>query len=493
MHNNTPATILFGFFLAIVVIQPSRAQNLGDQGSFVDTVDNLAHDLIDRYSVPGAAIAVVDSGRVVHIRGYGVESNRSGKPVSVESRFRIGSISKTFTAWGVMSLVEDDMVDLDAPVTTYLDRWRFPASSYDESKITLRRLLSHTAGTSVEFYDGYEDDEPQPSLIELLDGSFRDYERVEIISNPGIKWEYSGGAYSVVQLAIEDITGETFSAFLNRSVIRPLKLSNTTADQSATAADAHNMVGDVIPHLSYPATASGGLLSSIEDMAAFLVAGLGSAAATTQLPLTDDSILEMQTPSPDTRGGYGLGYSTRLTPAGDAVVGHGAAMEGWHANFAMLPARGKGIVILTNSTSGGNVSTAIRCAWYADVMGPIPGGTCKSDIAAMLVKPLKKDGIDSAISLYHELKLREDQYQIDEWQLNSLGYDLLEADRIEDAVRIFELNVQEYPDASNPHDSLAEAYVLINKKEDAIRHYRRSLELDPSNENARTMLTKLGG
>lgn len=473
----------------------AQGQDDADQTSFVDEIDALTEGLLDRYSVPGAAVAIIDDGRIVHVRGYGVENVSSGKPVTASTRFRVGSLSKTFTAWGVMALVEDNVLDLDAPVSSYLERWSFPTSIYDESRISLRRLLSHTAGTSVEYYDGYASDEGVPTLVELLDGKYRDYERVEVINTPGLKWEYSGGGYTVAQLAVEDVTGETFSSFMTRTIFDSLDLTNTTFDQDAQRSDAHNLVGSSLEKLSYPALASGGMLSTVEDVATFVVAGLGasSSAARSGVPVSDEGLLELQSPAPDTRGGYGLGYSTRLTPAGDAVVGHGAALEGWHANFAMLPARGKGIVILTNSTSGGNVSTAIRCAWYSEVMGPIPAGTCKTDIAALLVKPLREDGVDAAIALYKELALREEQYVIDEWQLNDLGYDLIDAGRVEQAVQIFEFNVELYPDASNPHDSLAEAYVRAGRQQDAIVHFKRSLELDPTNENARSMLAQLGG
>ena len=479
--------LLFGLISSAGVAQISPGT------SFVEDIDATVVELLDTYSVPGAAIAVIDSGRVVHIKSYGVEDYDTGAPVTNKTRFRIGSISKTFTAWGVMSLVEDGLVDLEAPIDTYLTRWKIPPSQYDATRVNIRRLLSHTAGTSVEYYDGYLEDEPLPSLVELLNGKYREEEKVVLIQAPGVKWTYSGGGYSVVELAVEDITGDTFKDYMQRSTLDPLGLNNTTFDQDSPSATPYDALGTPVEPMRFPALASGGMYSTIEDLSRFAVASLGETGKMQQsVTLSIDSILEMQSPANDTRGGYGLGYSTRLTPEGDAVIGHGAVLEGWHANFAVMPARGKGIVILTNSSSGGNVSTAIRCKWYADIMGPVPQASCNTDIAAVLVKPLKEEGVDAAIEMYRELSTRFDQYHIDEWQLNGLGYDLINAGRLDDAIRIFELNVEYFPNASNPHDSLAEAYLEAGRTEDAVTHFKKSLELDPENQNAITMLQRLG-
>jgi CubicO group peptidase (beta-lactamase class C family) len=305
---------------------------------------------------------------------------------------------------------------------------------------------------------------------------------------------YSDGGFAIAELVIEEITGSTFEEYVSNAILKPLGLEDTEYSGLGLTSKPYSAIMTELPVTHVASRAASGLYSTIQDLAEFATASLGE----TTLPvnqtdvLSKESILFMQTPSPDTRGGYGLGYSTRTTPAGDAVVGHGAASEGWHANVALMPARGKGIIILTNSSSGGNVSTRIRCDWYHDIIGAIPAGACKTDLGARIVKPLLSEGVDAAVDMFRELVSRVEDFNVDEWQLNGLGYDLIEAGRLDDAVRLFEVNVEFFGNETNPHDSLAEAYLLKGDRTKAITHFKRALEIDPTNENARAMLTQLG-
>ncbi|NND71515.1 MAG: serine hydrolase [Rhodothermales bacterium] len=482
--------IRFILAVALFIVPLVNAQDV----QFVDQLDEIVPRLLDEYSVPGAAIALIENGEIIAMQGYGYADVQNGTPVTENTQFRLGSISKPFTAWALLKLAEDGLVNLDLPADTYLERWEIPSGSFDASRVTIRRLLSHTAGTSVEYFDDYGPTETVPELVDLVSGADRDHHRVELVKPPGLQWLYSDGGYAILEMIVEDVTGSTFEEYVSEKILDGLKISSTGYSASRQLATSYNSVGTRLVEEQYASKAASGLYSTLSDMAAFAAMNLGATASDdfkTDV-ISEESLLLAQTPAPDTRGGYGLGYSTRLTLAGDAVVGHGAAAAGWHSNFAVLPARGQGIVILTNSSSGGNVTTLVRCSWYQAIIGAMPAGACKTDIAARIVKPLMDEGVEEAIRQFRSLVSRTGEYNVDEWQLNGLGYDLLASGRIDDAVRIFEVNVEFFTSHANPHDSLAEAYMLQGNTEGARTHFQRSLEIDPSNDNARDKLLKLG-
>ncbi|WP_262909316.1 serine hydrolase domain-containing protein [Mucilaginibacter daejeonensis] len=139
------------------------------------------------------------------------------KPVASETIFNIGSISKLVSAWGFMQLTEKGFIKLDDPVDQYLTRWHLPESEFDRSRVTLRRILSHTAGLSVHGYGGSDQGLPLLSLEESLNGKTkRNGETVHLISEPGTKWDYSGGGYTLAQLLLEERTNQSFATYIKK-------------------------------------------------------------------------------------------------------------------------------------------------------------------------------------------------------------------------------------------------------------------------------------
>ena len=132
----------------------------------------------------------------------------AGRPVDGDTVFQAASISKTLTAWGVMRLVEQGALELDAPVGRYLTRWQLPPSPYNHDGVTIRRLLSHTAGLSLHGYPGIAPEQPLPTLEESLSGGHPGAEDVRVVSEPGTTYAYSGGGYTLLQLVVEEVTGE---------------------------------------------------------------------------------------------------------------------------------------------------------------------------------------------------------------------------------------------------------------------------------------------
>ncbi len=245
------------------------------QDKLIKKVDRIAPQLMEQYKVPGAAMALVGDGEVVWSSGYGLADKDLGVPVIGDTVFQVASISKAVTSWGVMKLVENGRLGLDAPVEQYLTRWHLPPSDFDPSGVTIRRLLSHSAGLSVSGYPGLSPIMALPSLEESLSGNNGGAGEVRITMQPGAQFSYSGGGFTLLQLIIEEVTGETFSAYMQREVLDPLGMSYSSfewrADLRPATAVAYSEWGSPLPNYLFTEQAAG-LYTTAPDLARFVAA-----------------------------------------------------------------------------------------------------------------------------------------------------------------------------------------------------------------------------
>src|SRR5580704_6639707 len=176
--------------------------------------EHATHTLADRMmelNVPGVSIAVLHNGKVEWARGFGVRS-LGGPPVNAQTMFQAGSISKPLAAMACLRLVQQGKLSLDADVNTYLTNWKFPSDPAAQGKpITLRELLTHTAGTTVHGFPGYASTEPVPTLVQVLDGQKpANTQPIRSEAVPGTRWNYSGWGYTIMQQVLHDVTKEPF-------------------------------------------------------------------------------------------------------------------------------------------------------------------------------------------------------------------------------------------------------------------------------------------
>jgi len=341
------------------------AQDAADD-ELLATVEQLGWDLTDRYHVPGVAVTVFRGGRVAWFLGCGYADKESETEVTEDTVFNIGSISKTVAAWGVMRLVEQGKLELDAPVEKTLTRWHLPASEFDANEVTLRRLLSHTAGLSLHGYPGFQPEEELPTIEESLSGATNGSGAVFIAHEPGSKWQYSGGGYTIAQLLVEEVTGMTFAEYMRANVLLPLGMEHSdyrwTAEIDELAATPYDGDGAPFGGPRFTAQAAASLQVSSADMARFALASMPNfAPADSPHLLKPETIALMQSPAPASDS-YGLGYQTTET-GGHRVVGHGGSNQGWQAQLHLVPDTGDGILILTNGSAGQSVINAIEKAW----------------------------------------------------------------------------------------------------------------------------------
>jgi len=317
---------------------------------------DAARQFLDSANAGNAVFAIVENGSV-----QGVHAVSVGEAVDVNTVFQTASLSKWITAWGVMALVEEGRLDLDAPVSTYLTRWTLPESNFDNNKVTVRRLLSHTAGlTDGLGYAGFEPGAAVQSLEESLkrpaDVSPGASGIVEVGYEPGSEWRYSGGGYAILQLLIEEVSGESFEGFMQRVIFRPLGMVRSsyswTPTDGSTLATFYDVDSKPSTHYRFSAVAATSLYASASDITRFVQAHLPGKHGEPigRGVLAPATINEMWRPhaSKFWEDIWGLGtilYASNNE--GGFVVGHDGNNEPAINTAARLnPATGNGIVIL---------------------------------------------------------------------------------------------------------------------------------------------------
>jgi CubicO group peptidase (beta-lactamase class C family) len=466
--------------------------------AFVQQVADRMPGYLNDFSVPGGAVAVIENGEVILARGFGMADAAARLPVNERTLFNIGSTSKSISAWGAMRMVSEGRLELDAPVDARLTRWHLPKSSHDAAGVTLRRLLSHTAGLSVSGYRGWGPDDLIPSLEQSLSGYNNGAGALELTAAPGTAWSYSGGGYTLMQLLVEEMAETPFADYMRDKVLRPLGMRDSSFSLTplvlGQAARAYDELGEETPTPRFVEVAAAGMYAPIGDMACYALASIGDARGASVLPA--DMLNLMTSPAPATDGRFGLGYAIQPRdegfPDGVARVGHDGGNRGWQSFFWVSRDKRDGLVVLTNASHGWNVSNQVVADWMEWKTGqrlPIP-----RSIAATILKTLHEKGVAAAVARYQELKAGfRENYIFNPNELNRLGYALLHKGRVSDAIAIWEINAREYPDDWNVHDSLGDGYAAAgpDHEQKAIASFRRSLTLNPANLHAKEMIEQI--
>ncbi|WP_230935528.1 serine hydrolase [Psychroserpens luteolus] len=490
-------TLLF-FLMSLALYGQKNAQEIN---SFTKDLDQSIPKLLQEFTVPGTAIAIIENGELVLQKAYGYANVDTKTKVTTQTGFNIGSISKTVAAWGIMKLVEEGKIDLDAPAENYLTRWQLPESEFDSKQVTVRRLLSHTAGLSLHGYPGWTPDDRLSTIEESLNGRNNGPGRVEMIMEPGTKWKYSGGGYTILQLIVEEVTGQKFEDYMQAQILKPLGMTNSSYKIDETilknSSFEYDNFGERIDFELFTAQAAAGLHTTIEDFTRFAYASLFAYKnnKTYNSVLTPSTLKDMMQPAPASNDSYGLGYQVQSIPGVSYTLkGHGGANTGWHAFFRVNPDTNDGFIMITNGGSGHNIYRQVFCDWIQWKTGASMGNRCmiKPSIAAKLKTIMDTEGIDNLASTYNDLKLNHaDAYNFSENILNRFGYYYMGKKETTKALAIFKLNVDQFPESSNVYDSYGEALLANGNKEEAIINYKKSVELNPGNTNGIAILKKL--
>jgi len=345
---------------------------------------------MDTLHVPGVAIAVIHGGRVVWAKGYGVTA-AEGAAVDARTLFQAGSVSKPVAAMAALALVQDRRLDLDTPVNTRLTSWKLPDAVYTRDRpVTLRHLLSHTAGTSVHGFAGYAGGAPVPTLTQVLDGQApANSAPVRVEAPVGERYRYSGGGYTVMQQLLIDVSGQDFPTLVHDRVLAPLRMHASSYRQPlparalARAAQPHDANGTPIaggPH-TYPELAAAGLWTNADDLARYAIE-LCDAHAGRGRVLSAASARAMTTPVQD---GYGLGLSIGGAGARKYLY-HDGSNAGYKATLVVYPDGCDGAVVLSNGDQGYQLGLeivrAVAAAYAWPDFQPIRRTAAAVDLAA---------------------------------------------------------------------------------------------------------------
>lgn len=311
-------------------------------------------------NVPGMSIAVIKDFEISWMKEYGVNSIVDGVKVNKNTIFQAASLSKPVTALAVMKLVQDGKVDLDENVNTYLRSWKLEENELTkDDKVTLRNLLSHTAGISVSGFPGYSYKEKIPTILKILNGEEgANTGKIEVKNNPNREYSYSGGGYTIVQQLMVDLLNKPFQEIMKEYVLEPLGMNNSffsneilDKEKNENITAAHDDDGAVIEgerHV-YPEMAAAGLWTTSEDMAKFAVEIQKSLKGESNKIISKEVAEEMITPI--LNGEYNIGFEN-LSMKDEKLLAHGGSNEGYKCGMMFHREKGYGIVFMTNGDRG---------------------------------------------------------------------------------------------------------------------------------------------
>lgn len=367
--------VIAGALVTPVIAQPARCPALdeatgGPSNAHTRYVEaNLQPPVIKRgdkpfslaermrqYDVPGISIAVIHNGKIDWARGWGVRDTVSCAPVTPDTAFQAASISKVATAVVALRLAGQGKIGLNRNINDALASWKLPENpKLAPHGVTLRQLLSHTAGLGVHGFIGYAPGAPLPTPAQILDGvPPANTPAVRSVLPAGAQFEYSGGGYVVTQLALSDVSGMPFQQLAQREVLGPLHMTHSAFAERPPPAIRANMAyghenGAPIPgnYLALPELAPAGLWTSAGDLARLLMDIQASAAGMQNHRLSPAMTRRMLTPVKDN---WGLGVA--LYPDSPVRFGHDGVNRGFQSFMIAYVGKGDGIVALTNGGQG---------------------------------------------------------------------------------------------------------------------------------------------
>jgi len=340
---------------ALVLACAVPAASLHAQSAGLDSLDAFVRAQMARRQITGLTLAIIQDGRIIVARGYGVTDETTRAPVTPATLFQAGSISKPVAALGALHLVEAGRLSLDADVNASLKSWRVPENGFTTTEqVTLRRILSHSAGLTVHGFPGYAVTDPMPSLVQVLNGTPpANTPPIRVDTTPGAILRYSGGGFTVMQQMMIDVAGKSFPRFMQEAVLGPIGMTGSSYEQPQPKARARLTASGYYTDRSpvrgrwhlYPEMAAAGLWTTATDLAKFAIevqatlAGRGHGVISPAM--TRQYLTEQE-------GGYGLGVGL----SGDGATlafSHGGRDEGFDAYLIAFAETGQGAVILINA------------------------------------------------------------------------------------------------------------------------------------------------
>lgn len=463
--------------------------------SFSQSKVEQIDELISTYAAYGkfnGSVLVSDQGKVIYKKGFGMANMEWDIPNQPNTKHRLGSITKQFTAMLILQLVAEGKLDLQEPITKYLPD--YPKATGDI--ITTHHLLTHTSGIPnyTAFPKFMEDESRNPynpsAFMKKFDAKKLDF-------TPGEKFSYSNSGYFLLGAIVEKLSGKTYEQMLQDKIFTPLSMNETGYDNHGyilkNRATGYEKKGQGYENSRYIDMtipyAAGSLYSTVEDLYKW------DQSLYTNNILPKEYMTMYFKPYISAFGnahyayGWGVGYA-KIGKSTDSIyaIGHGGGINGFNTNISRTTSN-KSLVVLLNNTGGAplnDITRAIRGIMHGKAYD-MP----KKSVADALLAVINEKGIDAGISHYNAIKDAE-SYSLNENEMNAIGYQLMGSDKVAEANKVFQLIIEAFPKSSNAYDSLGESLMNLGKNDLAIKNYRKSVALNSNNQNGIDFLKKLG-
>lgn len=474
--------------LALAPALPLALSGIASAATAADPVETLVADFVRAGKVDGLSAAVVRGGRT-RFHNAGVIAQDSRTPASERSVYEVGSISKTFTGLLLAHAIGEGKAAADDDVRKYLPPG-YDNLERDGRPVRLIDLVDTTSALPDNLPDwrqaigGAKPAEVPFIAAKLIEGYtsqqlLADLKTASLVDKPGEVTRHSNVASQVVGIVLERIYGRPYEALLAQYIERPLGMASGAAEPPpALLVKGYGPGGVATPALTEPVIrAAGGLRYSAADMARYIAA---------QLVARDPSIALTQKPawgSPDS-GAIGFHWQIAKTVDSQTYLRHGGGTFGFSSYCDFYPGQGYGIVLLVNRSGAQDTLQGLADAAHEKLFGP-PRGLKALETA------LEQSRYADVGATVADVRRRFPELHLNEDYVNAWAYRLLRTPRPAEAKALFGFNAAQHPDSWNAHDSYAESLAATGDKAQAIAEYRRSLVLNPANDNADTMIAKI--
>lgn len=446
----------------------------------------------EEYDQFNGAALVAHKGKILYSDGHGLANREWDILNDSVTKFRIGSITKQFTAMLIAQLAAEEVIDFHESISTYLPEYPQPHGD----QITIHQLLTHTSGIPNTYPSPpkkfIRPDAQKPEAL------VQQFSHLPLEFSPGEKFSYCNAGYVVLGLIIERMTGLKYEEALQERIFDPLEMHNTGIDKHRALiphrADGYFASYGDYYHANYVdmsgVYAAGALYSTVEDLFIWDQA------------LYDDVLIPEKyrrflftgyIKDEDYGGKYGYGWTIANKPIGRSAdsaetISHDGVIDGFCAIITRIPDTRSTVILLSN------VRRAPLNAMTRGIMGILYGKEYdmpRKSLAYSLLDVIETEGMNKGLEFFAANKANDHYYLVEE-EMNIVSYKFLQSDRAPEAERVLRVAIEEFPEAFNLYDSLGEVLRKLGRTEESIANYRKSLQLNPHNTNGRTMLLEMG-
>lgn len=489
LKNSCLSLFIIVILLGASLFNPSIAQKGSNVTDKVNHIDSLLK-LYSEYKQFNGAVLVAKNGEAIYKQSFGYADLTWDVKNTVDTKFRLASVSKQFTAMLTMQLVSQGVLELYSPVSSYLPD--YPKKVADS--ITIHQLLTHTSGLpNYTSFPDYRDIMRQGSSPEKLVQFFSDS---TLQFSPGERFSYSNSGYALLGYIMETISGQSFAELLDKQIFEPLGMKNSGyavgGEIVKNLASGYDKNGTRLNKTSYinmsAAYTAGGIYSTVEDLLLWDQALYNEKLLPKKYR---DMLFEKHTPA--WREYYGYGWILGERPLGKTdervpSIEHDGVINGFTSLIVRIPST-ESTIILLNNTGGAPLNRITNS--ILGILNEKPYDFPRKSIAIELAQEIRTIGLEKAMLTYENIK-NSNEYYMDENDMNIVGYDLLESEKLPEAEAIFRINVEAHPHSSNVHDSYGEVLLKLGKEKAGIESYKKSIEYNPNNQNGKNVLMKLG-